>query len=156
MSHSTRLIDGSVSRDRTIVADLLHDFNTEFGAPSPGPEVLAGRLETLLGGGSTLAIVAGEPAIGLALVTMRTNVWFDGPVALLDELYVAPPFRGRGIGSSIMKAVEMACLLRGAELLEVNVDEPDHDAIRFYCRHGFSLVEPDTGQRAFYISKPLA
>ena len=44
---------------------------------------------------------------------------------------------------------------RGAELVEINVDEGDVDAQRFYERHGFSPTEPDTGERAFYFFQEL-
>ena len=44
----------------------------------------------LLATDETVAILAGTPAVAVALVTLRPNVWYAGRVALLDELYVAP------------------------------------------------------------------
>ena len=44
---------------------------------------------------------------------------------------------------------------RGVELIEINVDEGDVDAQRFYERHGFSATEPATGERAFYYAREL-
>ena len=76
--------------DAAEVGRLLHDFNTEFDTPSPGADVLAGRLRVLLEGAETFAILAGDPAVAVALVTLRPNVWYAGRVALLDELYVVP------------------------------------------------------------------
>ncbi|HMC39713.1 MAG TPA: hypothetical protein VKI19_08635, partial [Acidimicrobiales bacterium] len=70
--------------DAGTVAALLDAFNREFGTPTPGPEVLARRLGRLLATDTTLALLIGEPAAGVALVTFRTNVWYVGPVALLD------------------------------------------------------------------------
>jgi hypothetical protein len=70
----------------------------------PGPAVLATRLERMLAGGDVVAVLAGEPAMAVALVTMRPNVWYDGPVALLDELCVAPGSRGQGVGSACWPA----------------------------------------------------
>lgn len=134
---------------------LLHDFNTEFATPTPGPDVLADRLRTLLAGPATFALLAGSPAVGFALVTLRPNVWYAGPVALLDELYVVPPLRGRGVGSSLIEALVAAALRRGVALIEVNVDEPDVDAARFYARHGFRGGDAEAGDRAFYLSREL-
>jgi len=37
-----------------------------------------------------IALLAGEPPVAVALLTLRPNVWYEGQVALLDELYVAP------------------------------------------------------------------
>lgn len=144
--------------DAEAVARMLHDFNTEFETPSPVPEILASRLQTLLATPTTFALLAGgpdSPNSGLAVVTLRSNVWYDGQVALLDELYVVPELRGNGIGSKLIEELLRMAESDGFDLIEINVDEADVDAHRFYARHGFSLVEPTTGERAFYISREL-
>ena len=142
--------------DAEEVARLLHDFNREFDTPSPGVEVLGSRLRRLLAGDETIAILAGTPAVGVALVTFRPNVWYAGRVALLDELYVVPPLRSHGIGTAIIDHLLTLARNEGVGLLEINVDEADVDAQRFYERHGFSATEPDTGERAFYYFQELA
>jgi GNAT superfamily N-acetyltransferase len=141
------------SRD---VAELLDAFNQEYGTPTPGPTVLAERLERLLADGNVIALLAGDPAIGVALMTMRPNVWYDGPVALLDELFVMPGRRGRGLGSSLLRCAEIVARQRGAELLEVNVDGDDTDARRFYERHGYANHEPGEDQPLLYYYRELA
>lgn len=141
--------------DAAEVARLLHDFNTEFDTPSPGVEELADRLRELLASDSTFAIVAGEPGVAVALVTLRPNVWFRGPVALLDELYVVPELRGNGIGSAVVELMLSMAQARGVESVDINVDEGDVDAQRFYERHGFSSIQPESGERAFYYSQEL-
>ena len=93
--------------------------------------------------------------MAVALVTLRPNVWYAGRVALLDELYVVPHLRGRGIGSSIIEMLLTEAVARGVELIEINVDEGDVDAQRFYDRHDFSATEPATGERAFYYAREL-
>lgn len=138
-----------------MVAQLLHDFNTEFDTPSPGPAVLTRRLKSLLAGPSTLAYLVGEPAAGFALVTLRSNVWYDGPVALLDELYVAPDRRSHGLGAAMIHRLIEDAKAQGVSAIEINVDAGDVDAQRFYERHGFNGVDPDTGERAFYYSLEL-
>ena len=138
-----------------VVARLLHDFNTEFEADTPGPLVLTGRLQRLLSQPTTIAYLIGEPAVGVAVVTLRSNVWYDGPVALLDELYVAPPLRGQGLGSAIIQRMLTDAANLGVSAIEINVDQEDVDAQRFYERHGFRGTDPDTGDRAFYYLREL-
>jgi GNAT superfamily N-acetyltransferase len=142
-------------QDADTLAGLLHDFNTEFDTPTPGPAALARRLRSLLAEPSTIAYVAGEPAAGIALVTLRTNVWYDGPVALLDELYVAPHRRGQGLGGIMIHRLIADAAAMNVRAIEINVDAGDVDAQRFYERHGFSGADPDTGERAFYYSLEL-
>lgn len=141
--------------DALVIAEMLHAFNTEFDTETPGPAVLADRLRTILDGPTTFAVLGGEPASGVALVTLRSNVWSDGPVALLDEMYVAPERRGGGLGGAILKrVVEICCELCVAEI-EINVDDSDDGAQRFYERHGFTNGDPETGERAFYFYRSL-
>ena len=92
--------------DADAVAVLLDEFNLEFQCPTPGSEVLARRLRVLLAGDRVAVFLAGQPAFAVAVVTFRPNVWYDGPVALLDELYVAPAHRNRGTGAQLLAAVE--------------------------------------------------
>ncbi|WP_311877595.1 GNAT family N-acetyltransferase [Microbacterium forte] len=141
--------------DADRLAVMLHAFNTEFDTETPGAEVLAQRLQVLLAESSTFAVLGGEPAVGVALVTLRSNVWSDGPVALLDEMYVEPEQRGTGIGSAILQHMVEICRELGVAAIEINVDESDAGAMRFYERHGFSGVDPDSGERAFYFYRSL-
>jgi GNAT superfamily N-acetyltransferase len=142
-------------RDADVVAALLHDFNTEFDTPSPGAAVLAARLRALLPTGTTIALLAGAPAAGVALVTLRPNVWYAGPVALLDELYVRPDLRGNGIGTELLRHACDVVRERGAELFEVNVDEGDTGARRFYERHGFTTTPQGPTDRMLYYEREL-
>jgi len=141
--------------DAPQAAQFLHDFNTEFDSPTPGQPALERRLEMLLASDSTLAWLGGDPAAGIGLVTLRSNVWSDGPVGLLDELYVAPESRGLGIGSAIIEAVLAKASADSWALIEVNVDEFDRDARRFYERHGFANTEPESNERALYYWREL-
>ena len=141
--------------DAPEVARLLHDFNTEYDWPSPGVDVLSERLSGLLAGTDTFAVLAGSPAVAVALATLRPNVWYEGPVAVLDELYVEPERRSRGIGASVIEYFLDVARARGVDLIEINVDEPDVDAQRFYRRHGFSDTDGPDDDRAFYFYREL-
>lgn len=137
------------------VAGLLDTFNREFGTPTPGPSALAARLTQLLAGDAVVALLAGDPVAGVALMTLRPNVWCDGPVALLDELYVTPKLRRRGLGSALLCAAEAEARRRGAALMEINVDGGDTNARRFYERHGYANTERGQDQPLLYYYREL-
>ena len=76
-------------------------------------------------GMTRIALLADDPAVGLARLTLRPNVWYDGAVALLDDLYVVPSRRSRGYGAALLEAPEGVARARGAELMEINVHGED-------------------------------
>lgn len=141
--------------EAAVVADLLDRFNREFDTPTPGVEVLRTRLERLLTGPNMLALLAGDPAVGVALLTLRPSLFYEGLAAVLDELYVVPARRNRGIGTALLEAAETACRRRGAELLEINVDGEDVDARRFYERHGYANREGRQTEPQLYYFREL-
>jgi ribosomal protein S18 acetylase RimI-like enzyme len=137
------------------VAELLDAFNREYRTPTPGPAVLTTRLRWLLAGKDVIALLVGDPAVAVAVLTLRPNVWYEGPVAHLDELYVAPELRRRGLGSALLTAAETLTRQRGGELLEINIDGDDIDARRFYERHGYTNTEPGQDQPLLYYYREL-
>ncbi|NUT33127.1 MAG: GNAT family N-acetyltransferase [Hamadaea sp.] len=141
--------------DAPIVAALLDAFNREFDTPTPGVDALADRLRELLAAGNPVALLGGDPAVGVAVVSYRPNVWYAGPVALLDELYVAPELRGRRLGHVLLEAACEHARGRGAEVLEINVDGEDADARRFYEAHGFTHTEPGATEPMFFYYRDL-
>ena len=142
--------------DAKVVATLLHDFNREFGTPTPGVGVLTARLQRLLAREVVVALCADAPPVGLAVLTLRPNVWFDGPVGLLDELYVVPDRRGRRHGAALLAAAEQVVQSRGGEVLEINVDGEDAGARRFYERHGYRNCEPGSDEQILYYFRSLS
>lgn len=145
----------ATTADAAIVAQLLHDFNTEFATPTPGPDVLSARLASLLAGDDVVVLLVGEPAAGVAVLSFRPNVWYKGPVALLDELYVRPGLRGHRLGSALLAAACDLVRERGGELLEINVDGEDTGARRFYEARGFRNTEPNQTDPLLYYYREL-
>lgn len=145
----------ALSGEASLVAQLLDDFNREYDTPSPGPDVLTARLQHLLAGREVVAVLIGDPAAGVGLLTLRPNVWYAGPVGLLDELYVVPSRRGSGLGSALLLSVEQVVRERGGEVLEINVDGDDAAARRFYERHGYRNSEPGKDEQLLYYFREL-
>lgn len=140
--------------DAPVVARLLDAVNAEFAVSTPGPEVLSRRLERLLASEHLVALLVGD--VGLAVLSLRFNVWFDGPAALLDELYVVPERRSQGLGAALLIATEDHARSRGAEELEVGVDVGDTGARRFYERHGYATTGPGQSELALFYYRSLA
>ena len=124
--------------DAGVIGHLLHDFNVEFGEPTPSPEELAERVGELIGTGDTAVVLGGEGPDGLAVMRFRPALWSTGLECYLAELYVVPDSRGRGLGRAIMDvAIELA-RVRGADTMDLGTDEFDTVAHHLYERLGFT------------------
>ncbi len=132
-----------------VVGRLLHEFNTEFGSPTPSAEDFAARFDTLLVGDDVLVLLAGSTTAptGFAFLTLRPTPYGDGPLAQLEELYVRQGQRGRGIGTELLLDAIEHVRARGSEEMHINVDEIDEDTRRFYERHGFTNIQPGEDYR---------
>ena len=149
--------------DATTVGALLRDFNDEFETPGPTAEEFATRFRSLLRLDDVLVLLADTdersdsppgPA-GFALVTLRPTPYYDGPLAQLEELYVRPILRDKGIGTLILTEALRRVRRRGAGEMHINVDEVDVDTRRFYERHGFVNIEPGTDYRMLLYLREL-
>ncbi len=138
--------------DAVEVGRLLHDFNTEFDEPTPGPEVLAGRVRVLLGAGDTAILVGGEGPGGLAVLRFREAIWAEALECYLAELYVVPARRGQGLGRALMEAAMELARERGATHMDVGTGEDDTAARAVYESLGFDNRggTPDGAVNHFY------
>jgi GNAT superfamily N-acetyltransferase len=144
--------------DAGVLARMLWDFNTEFETETDDVDVLTARFARLLALPEVVAVVAeDDDPVGFALLTLRPAIWFDGPVAQLEELYVVPALRDRGIGTRILDLSRRIVREHGAPEMHINVDEVDADTRRFYERHGFVNIEEGTDYRMLcYVGPTLA
>jgi ribosomal protein S18 acetylase RimI-like enzyme len=138
--------------DAELVGRLLHDFNTEFGEPTPGARPLAERVRQLLAEGHTEVLLAGAGPDGLAVLRFRPAIWSDALECYLAELYVVPSHRGRGLGRALMQAAIAHARHRGADHMDLGTGETDIAARALYESLGFSNREgkPDGPLNYFY------
>lgn len=140
----------ATASDAGTIAALLTSFNAEFDTWSPSLPDLERRLEVMLAGASAYVVLvpAGHrEADGFALVTLRPSPYYEGPIATVDEMYVRPEQRGQGLGGELMALLLRLAHDRGCGEVQINVDEDDVRARRFYERHGFTNHEPDGIER---------
>lgn len=138
------------------VAGLLREFNAEFSTPCPPQDVLERRFAQLIAGDQAYVVLAhsSEPS-GFALLTLRPSPYYAGSLATLDEFYVRPELRGRGIGTRIMELAESHARALGVGEVQINVDEVDEAARRFYERRGYSNFETGQDSRMFCYFREL-
>jgi len=138
--------------DAAEIARLLHDFNSEYSEPTPGVATLTEHARQLLAAGEMTVLLAGGGPDGIAVLRFRTAIWTGEPEAHLQELYVVPPLRGRGIGRSLLEATIAAAREAGATGIDLNTGETDTAARALYESFGFTNREgsPDGPSMLFY------
>jgi ribosomal protein S18 acetylase RimI-like enzyme len=138
--------------DARDVARLLHDFNTEFGDPTPGVQQLTGHFRKLIAGDEVIALLGGDRPEGLAIVRLRSSLFSESLDAYLEELYVAPDRRGHGLGRALLEAAMEHSRQAGAGRMELGTSVDDREAIALYESAGFTNRErePDGPSMLFY------
>ena len=141
--------------DAAAIGQLLYAFNREFDDPTPEPAELAERMRQLLDGGDTLVLLAGDGPDGLAVLRLRAAIWSTGLECYLAELYVAPAQRGQGLGRALMEAALREARDRGADTMDIGVDEPDLPARRLYESLGFTNRSGGDGPLMYVYERDL-
>ena len=146
----------ATAADAEVIGRLLHDFNTEYDDPTPGPERLSDRMRELLPGGATAVLLGGEGPDGLAVLRFRPAIWDEALECYLAELYVVPGRRGQGLGRALMYAAMDLARAEGANYMDLGTSEADEAARALYESLGFSNREgkPD-GPINFYYERQL-
>ncbi len=139
--HSDLAIRVAQASDAERIGRLLHDFNSEFEEPTPGPERLSERIRQLLAEGDTTVLLGGAGPDGLAVLRFRPSIWSQALECYLAELYVVPPARGRGLGRALMLAAMEHARERGADHMDLGTGEQDVAARALYESLGFSNRE---------------
>lgn len=142
--------------DASDVAQLLHDFNTEYEDHTPGVPALTERLHELLIEKAIIVLLAGKPPLGFALFRLRPSLWSKAADVYLEELYVVPKRRGQGIGGALLDtAIELAREM-GADHFELTTGESDTEARALYESRKLTNREgsPD-GPRMLYYELDL-
>lgn len=142
----------AAATDASVAARLLHDFNAEFGEPTPDPEELTEIVGPLIASGEATVLLGGEGPDGIAVLRVRPALWSGGREAYLQELYVVPDRRGEGLGRALLEAAMAAAREAGAVGIDLNTGETDTEARSLYESAGFTNREgvPDGPSMLFY------
>jgi GNAT superfamily N-acetyltransferase len=122
-----------------VVADEAQLRATLFGV-KPAAEVL-------------IAELAGAP-VGFALFFQSYSTFLARPGLYLEDLFVRPAARGRGIGAALMSACARIAVQRGYGRFEWSVLDWNEPALKFYAGLGAQQMGDWTIQRL--VGDPLA
>ena len=116
------------------------------------PEEFIGQLRESVEAGDleVLAARTEERTVGVAVLAYRLNVSAPGLFASIEDLYVRPESRRRGIGRALLEAAAERCKIRAVSYIEAQVE--DDEAAAFYSAMGY---EPELGVRVFSRSYAL-
>ena len=98
-----------------LTEDLLREFL--FGARPVAEAILAWE--------------DGQPA-GFAVFYLNYSTFLGRPGIYLEDVFVKPEFRGKGIGRSLLSHIARLATERGCKRLEWSVLDWNETAIRFY------------------------
>jgi GNAT superfamily N-acetyltransferase len=126
---------------RPVAVPWIKDYDAIDSGPAAWASQFDVALWTFFG-----ARVAGQRVGGAAVVFRAPDVDMlagRSDVALLWDIRVDPAHRGFGVGTALLAAAEAWAAPRGAEWLEVETQNINVPACRFYERNGFVLRAVD-------------
>ena len=131
---------------------LVTAFHVEEGIELTDEARRAGVAPLLEGIPYGAAYLIGPPRapIGYIVITFGWSVEFGGLDAIIDELYIRPGVRGRGIASEALIALPRALAGGGLRAIHLEVDRTNAAAKKLYHRAGFQARE-----NYIYMSRKL-
>lgn len=87
--------------------------------------------------GFMLLAMAGDRAVGIAYAAAHLSAEHGGMIGWLEELYVSPDVRGRGIGAALLREVATRAKALAWRGLELEIVHGHERVVSLYHRHGF-------------------
>ena len=125
--------------------DMLRRFYAEDRIPLDEPRVRRGLGQLMADPslGSALFVDAGGTCVGYLVLGWCFSIEQGGRHVLLDELYLVPDARGRGLGNALLAAACDWARGQGAEVVRLEVNRHNPRAKALYLRHGFREDDRD-------------
>jgi ribosomal protein S18 acetylase RimI-like enzyme len=136
--------------DAELLASMAIAFHTEDGHPlsEEGVAALCAMLEPSFNEGLVILLFAGGAACGYGVLSHAYGIENGGRETFLEDLYVAPEFRGLGYGRLLYQALEEEARAAGLHAIHLEV-MGGNQAERWYRRMGYR----DRG--SILLTKPL-
>lgn len=124
------------------VLPLLAAQFHEHGIDLPAVRLAAAvrGLVEVEGRGAILAAIEDGAVVGVAVLAHTWTLEHGGHTTWLDELYVAEPARGKGIGTALLRRAMEVAREEGCAGIDLEVDR-DHARVEsLYAREGFKSL----------------
>jgi ribosomal protein S18 acetylase RimI-like enzyme len=118
---------------------MMREFYAHESIPFDEP-VARAAMEAMLRDGSLGRIWLvrdGERTGGYVALTLGWSLEYGGRDAFLDEIFLEPPLRGRGIGERAVELAAQACRELGVRALHLEVERANTRAQALYRKQGF-------------------
>lgn len=118
---------------------FMRDYYALDGLPFEANAARA-ALSTLLADaslGRVWLVADGGAMVGYVVLTLGYSLEYLGRDAFVDELYLQPESRGRGLGAQALAAVEQEARKLGVRALHLEVERHNKRALALYERWGF-------------------
>lgn len=134
------------------VMQLIHDLAHFEQAPQEVANDLSRLREDFEAHQAFAFLVAldGPEVVGFSLYYPRYSTW-KGRCYYLEDLYVKPAYRGKGLGKRLLEATAHEARQAGAQRLDWQVLDWNEEAVRFYERIG-ATVEKEWWNCKWWLS----
>jgi len=132
----------ATAADRDAAVALLVAQMRDHDIPTPAVR-LAAAFDHVVADAARGAILLAwedERAIGVAAVSFAFPVEVGARTAWLEELYVEPAFRDRGIGTALLKSALEIVEAAGAVAVDLEIVSGHERVERLYARFGFQRL----------------
>jgi GNAT superfamily N-acetyltransferase len=135
----------TTASDLPELLELLRGY-CDFYKVAPSDEALESLCQTLLeypdtAGVQLLARYGDGVAVGFATIYWTYSTLSATPIGLMNDLYVAPAVRGKGVGHALIEACAAECRLAGVGELEWYTAPDNTRAQATYDRTGATREE---------------
>ncbi len=119
----------------------LADYEHELDAVTATEELFHEALFSEGHVASCLLVEDEGVVAGIAFYYLNFSTWWGRPGIYLDDLFVREAFRGRGHGTSLIKALAALCIERGYARLEWTVLDWNIASVEFYRSLGAQAMD---------------
>ncbi len=142
MTDPLPVLRDAVPGDGAILRSLIHALATYERAPEAvevTPETLDAQLAAAAPPFECILVeLPGEGVLGFALTFRTYSTWKGRAGTWLEDYFVLPAARGRGLGRALLREVARRAVARGDGRLELTALDWNTPATDIYRRQGFA------------------